>query len=367
MVPVRASNEWDPIEEVIVGTVFDHWMPGLDVSFKLFFHDNMFGQDLMGTRYEGDVPIKAEYVEHMAEDLECFVSILEEYGATVRRPMTPKKVKQVKTPYWNSTNHCALNVRDQAMVLGDCIVETPPAVRYRYFENDLMKHLFLEYFKEGARWVCAPRPMILDTSFDFSYVLEHNDDPVTVAWYEKLAANDHEMDCGIEMIFDAANCMRFDEDVVMNVATENQRLGFRWLQQTFPELRFHEVNMVDSHIDSTFVPLCEGLLLVDWNHFKGKDALPEFLQSWEVVSAPEGDYRPYEYDDSDAMLASRSIDINVFSLDPNTIVCHDAYRPQLQPLLKPYSIECVPCRMRHSRIFSGAFHCVTLDIRRRQR
>ena len=173
--PVNSHNEWSPIQEVIVGTVFDHNMKGLDLSFKLFFHDALFGQDLVGTKYDADIPINKQYVQEMGEDLEGFVDIIKDYGATVKRPKTPTKVSVTQTPYWKSSDFYALNVRDQTMIVGNEIIETPPTVRYRYFENDLMKHLFLDYFKRGAKWTVAPRPMILDSSFDFSYVLDNSD------------------------------------------------------------------------------------------------------------------------------------------------------------------------------------------------
>ena len=363
--PVNSHNEWSPIQEVIVGNVFDHDMKGLDLSFKLFFHDALFGQDLVGTKYDKDIVINKQYVKEMAEDLEGFVDIIKDYGATVKRPKIPEKVSKTETPYWKSTDFYALNVRDQTIVVGNEIIETPPTVRYRYFENDLMKHLFLDYFKNGAKWTVAPRPMLLDSSFDFSYVLE-NSTGQTKEWYERLKKKEKSfMDCGNEIIFDAANCMRFGDVIIMNAITENQKLGAKWLQQNLGnDYRVETVEMCDSHIDSSLVPLRPGLLLVDWNHFKSRDQLPKMFDNWDIITAPESDHEEYDYENDDILLASKSIDINVFSLDENNVICHDVYYDQLQPLLKSYGINCIPCRFRHSRIFSGAFHCTTLDIRR---
>ena len=90
--------------------------------------------------------IRTQYVEEMKEDVEGFVDILKDYGCTVKRPKVPTKVASVKTPYWNSTNFHALNARDMVMIVGNEIIETPPTVRHRYFETDLMKHLFMGIF-----------------------------------------------------------------------------------------------------------------------------------------------------------------------------------------------------------------------------
>jgi glycine amidinotransferase len=364
MIPVNSHNEWSPIQEVIVGTVFDHNMKGLDLSFKLFFHDNLFGQDLYGCKYDKDVVIKQKYVQEMGEDLEGFVTILEDYGARVRRPKTPDKVTNTQTPYWKSTDFYALNVRDQTIIVGNEIIETPPTVRYRYFENDLMKHLFLEYFKRGAKWTVCPRPLLLNSSFDIGYVIEHCDEEM-VKWFEDVTSEEHPMSCGYEIIFDAANCMRFGNTILMNAVTDNQHLGAQWLRQHLgDDYRVETIGICDSHIDSCILPLREGLLLVDWTHFNDKTQFPDFLKDWDIIEAPIGKHEEYDYDNDDIMLASKSIDANVFSLDENNIVCHDTTYKLLQPLLKPYGINCIPCRFRHSRIFSGAFHCTTLDIRR---
>ena len=107
--------------------------------------------------------------------------------------------------------------------------------------------------------------------------------------------------------------------------------------------------------------------MVDWAHFKDISQLPEPLQKWDIISAPENPNRVRDYDGKDLVLASPSIDINVLSYDQNTVICHDEYWSLLQPLLKPYGIEALPCQLRHSEIFSGAFHCLSLDVRRRSK
>ncbi len=63
-------------------------------------------------------------------------------------------------------------------------------------------------------------------------------------------------------------------------------------------------------------------------------------------------------------LASRGIDLNVLSINPSQIICHEHNYKQMSKLLKPFNIECIPSKLRHSRLFDGAFHCLTLDINR---
>ena len=54
---VHSNNEWDPLKEVIVGNTYLSNLPGLELSFKLFFHDNLtsvvFGNDVY--RHKGKI------------------------------------------------------------------------------------------------------------------------------------------------------------------------------------------------------------------------------------------------------------------------------------------------------------------------
>ena len=154
---VNSHNEWDPLEEVIVGAGIPSDLPAIDFSFKLFFHDNIYGhciertQDLLenGIIMEESTPrhyITKRLVEEHNEEVENYANILSELGVVVKRPKIPETVHRVKTPNWESTIHPALNVRDLTMIVGNEIIETPVSCRWRYHENDYLKHLFFDYF-----------------------------------------------------------------------------------------------------------------------------------------------------------------------------------------------------------------------------
>ena len=197
---VCSYNEWDPLEEVIIGDGFPEKLPILDYTFRLFFHDNIWDP---GDYQFGDDFVDKRHVREHSEDIEEFVVLLQSLGVTVKRPKVPKRIHKVKTPAWDSTIHPALNVRDMAMIVGDTIIESPPTLRYRYFENTLLNHLFLEYFNEGCNWIQAPKPIMTDNSFDMSYI---NETTGAKEYYENLKGRDHYLDCGLEIMFDAANC-----------------------------------------------------------------------------------------------------------------------------------------------------------------
>ena len=318
---VNSHNEWDELQEVIVGDGFPDTIPALDFSFKLFFHDNIFGKVFDIKQY-----IQKRHVDEHREDIEKYVDLLKSFDIIVQRPKVPKKINKIKTPNWESTDYPALNVRDLCMIVNDTIIETPPSCRWRIFENDYMKHLFLNYFKNGAKWVSAPRPLILDTSFDMS---------VYDGAYNEYEIKDDYMGLGTEIMFDAANCVRMGKHILMNVSNENQMLGAKWLQNTLGnKYKILTSNLTDSHIDSTFLPLKPGLGLVK---------------------------------NQGINLASPRIELNVFSVNKELIICHPQYENILNKELKKYNIQAIGSPFRHCELFSGAHHCTTLDIRRKSK
>jgi len=367
MCPVNSHNEWDQLEEVIVGAGIPPELPVLDYTFKLFFHDNIYGK-CENISYTGpdDSPkyyIDKQHIEEHKEDLDNFASVLSDLGITVKRPKVPKKIIKTHTPHWESSSHVCLNVRDLTIVIGNDIIETPSTCRWRYFETDYMKHLFLNYFERGSKWTKAPAPLMLDSSFDLSYV---DKTPGALEYYEDLIdAHPNEMDTGFEIMFDAANCMRLGKHIIMNAVTRNQKLGAEWLRRHLGnEYTVWEVEMCDSHIDSSFVPLRPGLILLDRPELF--ERLPKPLQKWDIIYNPKSSVRlPACENENWLPLASDAIDINVLVVNPNLVICNERNIFDFQKLLSPYKIECIPVRIRHDQRFAGGHHCTTLDIRRR--
>ncbi len=356
--PVNSYDEWSPLEEVIVGDGLPSKLPALDFSFKVFFHDNIYNTK----RFEEDAHqyITKRHVEEHREDVENFADTLKSLGIKVRRPKVPQIVHRVKTPNWESTIHPSLNVRDLTMIVGDTIIESPPMCRWRYFETDYLKHLFLEYFKHGAKWIQAPKPLLMNHSFDLSYFGENSfacDD------YETLRGADlAPMNCGHEIMFDAANCLRLGDTILMNVSCENHRLGAKWLQSQLGEkFKVVCVEWTDSHIDSTFLPIRPGLAIV----MRPDLTLPEIFNNWDIIYIPMRRRNQEEYERQGIKLASPRIELNFLSISPNLIICHDQYEQALSTALKKYKVEVMPSPIRHCELFSGAHHCMTLDVRRK--
>jgi len=352
---VSSHDEWSRLHEVIVGTPY-HLDYHADTSFRLFFDQNLRSADespaarsAAGRLFRNARPGN-QLQDECLEDLAGFVQVLEAHGAVVRRPAMLTTVPTVQTPYWSAPMGHALMPRDLFLVIGDEIIETSPAVRARYFEGDLYKELFTGYFNRGARWTLAPRSRLLDRNFDFSYAIGHG------------FSGEVPADPFYELMFDGAQILRFGRDLLFNAATENHRMGARWLSRHLRgRNRVHTVEIADNHIDASVLPLRPGMLLMHESVDLG--SLPAPLTRWDVIRYQWLD-KPIEVAGTGVpLLASQSIGMNVLSLDERHVVVQDIQVPLIRDLEKN-GFTPIPLRWRHGRSLGGGFHCVTLDIRR---
>jgi glycine amidinotransferase len=94
------------------------------------------------------------------------------------------------------------------------------------------------------------------------------------------------------------------------------------------------------------------------------DMLPAALRKWDIIPVTAAELNPGAYEHENLSLASIAIDINVLSIDEDKVVVNKAAKGVIR-LLERHGFTPVPVTFRHGRILGGAFHCVTLDIRRR--
>jgi glycine amidinotransferase len=90
-------------------------------------------------------------------------------GIKVRQPDIVDFSRWYSTPWWSSRGFCVACPRDSFLVIGDEIIESPMCWRSRYFEATAYRSLFKEYFRAGARWTSAPRPMLTDELYNYDY------------------------------------------------------------------------------------------------------------------------------------------------------------------------------------------------------
>lgn len=337
---IWSCNEWDPLEEVILGNPLRARFPTPDRSTQLAeFPDRPLAEIPRG-------PFPERIIEEAEEDLEEFARILRGLGVTVRRPETWPHEARFSTIHWESQGYYNYCPRDVLLVIGDQIIETPNVIRSRAQETFSYRTLLMDYMRSGARWYAAPRPMLLDSLFDVDLArpTPRNDEPA----------------------FDAANVLRLGEDLIYLVSATGNELGGQWLQTVLGErFRVHVLKDVyyGSHIDSTLVALRPGLILCNPSRVN-HDTLPAILKQWEVIYSP-----PMEkMDRFDADYLSRSIgsdwiDMNAFSVRPDLVVV-DRDQTALIKLLEKHGLDVVRVKLRHAKMMGGGPHCVTLDVRR---
>jgi glycine amidinotransferase len=365
---LNSFDEWSPLREVVVGSARNYTSHERELSFDLFFHDNITRSEWYYPRLSipdeaaagrrGSTLIKQRYVDELNEDIDGIVTTLESLSVRVLRPLDLHATTTgVRTLAWSAAVVPPLNLRDNTLIVGDEIIETPPMVRSRYFETRFLTPIFAEYFRQGARWTVMPRPLMTDASFDPSYAN-------TTAGGPTEPINDPQpspYDVGYEMMFDAAQCLRLGRDIIVNVSTANHAMACDWLERHLAgRFRIHRVHRLsDSHIDSMLLALRPGTLLVRSEAVA--DYLPERLRTWEMIVAPPPESNNFpRYDDDDLILTSLYIDLNVLSVSPDVVLVNEAC-PELARALEKHRFTVVPVRHRHRRLFGGGFHCFTLD------
>ncbi|MFT5684187.1 MAG: N-dimethylarginine dimethylaminohydrolase [Myxococcota bacterium] len=337
--PVSVHNEWDPLEEMIVGVPDFAQVPspGPDL-FAVEYHEHHASAAEIPSG-----PYAPRVIEETREDLAILVETLQGLGVTVRRPERSDCSRPFGSPEWTSDGEFNYCPRDVLLAIGDTIIETPMPLRSRFFEPFAYKKILLDYFKQGAGWISAPKPQLADGTW-------------SLPGQGPVLAN-------IEPLFDAANVVRAGRDILYLVSCSGNRMGGQWLQRTLgSEYRVHILEGVydGTHIDTTVTLLGPGKVMLNPGRIQ-PDQLPEVFQGWDVLWAPEmidtGTTWPYAR-------ASIWSGMNFFMVNPELAVVNGAQKPLIK-LLESRGIDTVHVPLRHCRTLSGGLHCVTLDVRRR--
>lgn len=299
-------NEWDPLEKIVVGTATHANWPTTDPVFA--------EEGKKTTWKETPVPagpVPQHIVDEANRELDLLCEALLRYGATVYRPRTMNFV-DAEGMY----NYCP---RDRLLVWGDTVVDVNMMYPCR---NQEIKN-YTRLIAEAKNILTMPR------------------------------------DSG--MVLDAANVCRLGDTWLFLESASGNRAAYEWLCSKFPEVKIELCNFYAGvHIDSTIVPLREGLVMLNASRVN-KDNCPRAFDYWEKIwvtdemIVPQGFYQ-YPY-------ASKWIAMNMLVLDPETVIV-DAAQTQLHQILKTHGIDSIPMTLSHSRTLGGGFHCVTLDTQR---
>jgi N-dimethylarginine dimethylaminohydrolase len=297
---ISSWNEWDTLREIIVGTATNANWPQ---------HDPIFRAEEKTTLWK-DTPLPAGpvpqwIVDETNEDLSGLCNILLTAGVTVHRP-TDMDFIALDGMY----NYCP---RDRLLVAGDVVVDTNMHYPCRNIETQALQAVMQE-----------------------NQVLE--------------------MPKESDFVLDAANVCRLNDTLLYLESASGNRAAAVWLDVHLPNWKVETCNFYAGvHIDSTVVPLREGLVLLNGTRVNEANC-PQVFKTWDKIYVdqvvPQA-FHQYPY-------ASKWIALNMLVIDPHTVVV-DRHQVELIKKLEQWSFTVIPHELRHSRTLGGGFHCVTLD------
>jgi len=301
---INSRNEWDPLKSVVVGSaLYANW-PTDDPVFKM--------ESTKTTWTETPVPsgpVPQWIIDETEEDLAGLCKILTNHGVEVLRP-DGFNFQAAGGMY----NYCP---RDRLLVHGSTVVDC--AMMYPCRDQEILS---LRCVTDQAQDI---RVMPRDQG----------------------------------MTLDAANICRLGDTMLYLDSFSGNEKARVWLEQQFPGVNIETCNFYAGvHIDSTIVPLREGLVMLNAARVT-KDNCPRVFDSWEKIwiedVVPQGFYQ-YPY-------ASKWIAMNMLVIDPATVIV-DAAQTEIITMLEARGFTVIPHELRHSRTLGGGFHCVTLDLER---
>jgi N-dimethylarginine dimethylaminohydrolase len=335
---VNVHNEWDPLEEVIVGRAANAQIARTDIGlFAVEYREYGCVENVPSGPYSQRV------IEETEEDLDALVETFERLDIVVRRPEVWRHAQTFSTPDWITDGQYNYCPRDLFVPVGKTIIEAPMTLRARALETLSFKPILLDYLRSGSRWVSAPKPRLVDEVYN-------------VVDTDNLALRDH------EPVFDAANILRAGRDILYLISDTGNRSGALWLQTFLGSeyrVRAYDNVYTGSHVDTTITVVRPGLVVVNAERIHPGN-LPDMFRDWDVIYLSEVVDIGY----TGTVYASKWIGMNFMMVNPGLAIVERAQEPLIRELAKR-KVDVIPLRMRHARTMGGGFHCVTLDVRRR--
>jgi len=301
---ISSYNEWDDLREVVVGSAsYANW-PGNDPVFKLESEKTLWKETPVPTG-----PVPQWIIDEANEDLDILADTLTELGVIVHRPQEMNFQER-----GGMYNYCP---RDRLLVAGSTVVDTAMMYPCRDMEIEAL-----------------------------NFVINRADRVLTMP-----------KDQGFKL--DAANILRLGKDKFLFLESDSGNMAaWAWLLSTLPPTTSMEMCnfYAGVHIDSTVVPLREGLVLLNGSRVNEGNC-PNVFRDWEKIYVNDvvaQDFYQYPY-------ASKWIALNMLVVNPTTVIV-DAAQHELIELLTKKNFTVIPRTLRHSRTLGGGFHCVTLDL-----
>ena len=353
---VNSWNEWDPLKHVIVGKADGCCIPAPEPALDAKVPED---SDMKGSHG----PRTKDTVDKANELLNNFASILEKRGIKVDRPVPLNHNQKISTPDWkvDSMFGC-MPARDIILTVGNEMLEATMSYRCRWFEYLNYRPLIKKYFEldKNMRHETAPKPRLTDADYREDYLSDKIGIQKRLKWTEeKFFVTTEE-----EPLFDAADVLRFGKDLIVQHGFTTNLKGIDWLRRHFKDHRVHAVNFPGDpypiHIDATFTPIKEGLIINNPQRRLPKEQRKLFEDNgWKIIDSAQ----PAHNEPPPLCYSSVWLSMNVLILDPKTVCVEKSEVYQAEQLDK-LGMEVVPVELRDAYAFGGGIHCCTADVYR---
>jgi hypothetical protein len=335
---VNSYTSWQPLEEVIVGRAYSP-------DYFDFIENAQVRNQLQ------------QILAETAEDLDNLQRVIEQSGATVRRPDLPDRDSFIQGQInGNGAPLPPLTPRDWQITLGDKLL--------RVLAMPELDRVCREYQDAGATVINPHGP---------------------TGWDENCVLNGASASCivrvGRDVFFDNSDFLRADQT--------------RWIVENVlgPDYRIHEA-VTDGHGDAVFAILKPGVLLSS-KHDVNLDFERDFL-GWDVCKVWDSsiwaamEVGKFKYESNPGawyvqgqtptpeftefvntylrnwtgFVAETVFDVNCLVLDESHVI-FSAYNKQVFDYCRRHGIEPIISELRHSYFWDGGISCCTQDIRRR--
>ncbi|MEZ5763029.1 MAG: hypothetical protein R3D69_01375 [Xanthobacteraceae bacterium] len=145
--PVNSHNEWDPLEEIIVGRLEGSTIP----SDHPVVTCNIPGMAARAQALAAGFRFPSFMIEPAQRELDGFVRLLESLGITVTRPDAYHHKNKFSTPDWSSRSFCNSCPRDSMLVIGSEIPRNADEACVPLFPRRIPTARSKDYFRRGAR------------------------------------------------------------------------------------------------------------------------------------------------------------------------------------------------------------------------
>lgn len=353
---VCSWNEWDPLRHVIIGCATNCHIPPDEPALTAKIPEDSDMRGRPGLR-----PL--ETIDRANELLDAFAAMLMRRGIRVDRPTPLDFSQSVVTPDFETQSMFGcMPARDVLLTVGHEILEATMSYRCRWFEYLSYRPLLQKYWEQDKnfRHEAAPKPRLTARDYEPDYL----DDHISIQQRLDWTAKKHFLTTEEEPLFDAADVLRFGKDLVVQHGFTTNLKGIEWLRRHYPDHRVHAVNFPGDpypiHIDATFTPLHEGLILNNPQRRLPDDQRNLFEKNgWEIVDAAQ----PAHNEPPPLCYSSVWLSMNILVLDPKT-VCVEKSEVYQAEQLDRLGMEVIEVDLRDAYPFGGGLHCATADVLR---